>query len=206
MRQFSKGDRQPSAATLVQPCGDTQSAFKGKPARLTGTMMDPLLLLPDFLLILGGFCLCRYTAFGRPTWDVVERLVYHLLFPALLFASIVRSPLAPATGSKADFAGRIIIAPPSAGGSTWMRRFGEFSDAFASGWMRLRGNRRRGNYDRGFIVSDHADWPDLLRTVSDTGASRVIATHGNTDALVRLLNERGIRTDIFRTDFGGEED
>ena len=66
-------------------------------------MMDPLLLLPDFLLILGGFCLCRYTAFGRPTWDVVERLVYHLLFPALLFASIVRSPLQP--GDAASLAG-----------------------------------------------------------------------------------------------------
>jgi malonate transporter len=58
-------------------------------------MLDPLLLLPDFLLILGGFALCRYTAFGRPTWEVVERLVYHLLFPALLFASIVKSPLQP---------------------------------------------------------------------------------------------------------------
>lgn len=66
-------------------------------------MMDPLLLLPDFLLILGGFCLCRYTSFGRPTWDVVERLVYHLLFPALLFASIVRSPLQP--GDAATLAG-----------------------------------------------------------------------------------------------------
>lgn len=66
-------------------------------------MMDLLLLLPDFLLILGGFCLCRYTAFGRPTWDVVERLVYHLLFPALLFASIVRSPLQP--GDAATLAG-----------------------------------------------------------------------------------------------------
>ncbi|MBH1985986.1 MAG: AEC family transporter [Burkholderiales bacterium] len=66
-------------------------------------MLDPLLLLPDFLLILGGFLLCRFTAFGRPTWDVVERLVYHLLFPALLFASIVRSPLQP--GDAATLAG-----------------------------------------------------------------------------------------------------
>ena len=66
-------------------------------------MMDPLLLLPDFLLILGGFCLCRLTAFGRPTWEVVEKLVYHLLFPALLFSSIVRSPLHP--GDAAALAG-----------------------------------------------------------------------------------------------------
>ena len=71
--------------------------------RLANIMLDPLLLLPDFLLILGGFLLCRFTAFGRPTWDVVERLVYHLLFPALLFASIVRSPLQP--GDAAALAG-----------------------------------------------------------------------------------------------------
>lgn len=62
-------------------------------------MLDPLLLLPDFLLILAGLALCRFTPFRRPTWEMVERLVYHVLFPALLFASIVRSPLHPADAS-----------------------------------------------------------------------------------------------------------
>jgi len=90
-----------------------------------------------------------------------------------------------------DFAGCLIIAPPSAAGSAWLRRFRRAQQGFASGWMRLRGNRRRGNYDRGFVLSDHADWPDLLRTVRETGARRVIATHGDTDALVRILNETG---------------
>lgn len=105
----------------------------------------------------------------------------------------------------ADFAGKLVIAPPSAAGSAWMRRFRRAQTGFASGWMRIRGNRRRRNYDRGFVVSDHADWPDLLRTIRETGARRVIATHGNTDALVRALNEEGIATGTFRTDFGGEE-
>ena len=59
-------------------------------------MLDPILLLPDFILIMTGFVLCRYTAFGRPMWDMVERLVYWMLFPTLLFSSIVRSPLHPA--------------------------------------------------------------------------------------------------------------
>lgn len=68
-------------------------------------MLDPLLLLPDFLLIVGGFALCRFTAFQRPTWDVVERLVYHLLFPALLFASIVKSPLRPTDAAALAGAG-----------------------------------------------------------------------------------------------------
>ena len=105
-----------------------------------------------------------------------------------------------------DYAGALVMAPPSAAGSPWLRRFGRAQHGFASGWMRLRGNRRRGNYDRGFVVSDHADWPDLLRTVEETGARRVIATHGNTDALVRMLNERGIATGIFHTDYGAQEE
>ncbi len=104
------------------------------------------------------------------------------------------------------FAGRLVIAPPSAAGSSWMRRFKQHQLGFASGWMRLRGNRRRGNYDRGFVVSDHADWPALIRTIRQTGAKRVIATHGNTDALVRYLNESGINTGVFTTHFDGEAD
>ena len=110
------------------------------------------------------------------------------------------------TDKHFDYAGKLIIAPPSAAGSAWLRRFKRAQQGFASGWMRLRGNRRRGNYDRGFVLSDHADWPDLLRTVRETGASRVIATHGNTDALVRMLNESGIRTDVFSTAYGQDED
>lgn len=103
-----------------------------------------------------------------------------------------------------SFAGALVIAPPSAAGSPWIRRFRHAQHGFASGWMRIRGNRRRGNYDRGFVLSDHADWPALLATVRQTGAQRVIATHGNTDALVRTLNEEGIHTEVFKTQFEGE--
>ena len=109
------------------------------------------------------------------------------------------------TPKGADFAGQLVLAPPSAAGSTWVRRFRGAQHGFASGWMRVRGNRRRRNYDRGFVVSDHADWPDLLRTVRETGARRVIATHGNTDALVRALNEAGIATGTFDTQFGEDD-
>ena len=109
------------------------------------------------------------------------------------------------TDKAAEFAGKLVLAPPSAAGSAWIRRFRRAQQGFASGWMRLRGNRRRRNYDRGFVVSDHADWPDLMRTVRETAASRVIATHGNTDAIIRALNEDGIAAEAFRTDFGGEE-
>jgi putative mRNA 3-end processing factor len=108
------------------------------------------------------------------------------------------------TAKGAEFAGELVLAPPSAAGSPWMRRFKRAQTGFASGWMRVRGNRRRRNYDRGFVVSDHADWPDLMRTIRETGARRVIATHGNTDAIIRALNDDGIAAEAFATDFGGE--
>lgn len=68
-------------------------------------MVDPLFLLPDFLLILIGFAICRYTALDRPIWDAIERIVYFVLFPVLLFSSIVRSPLQPAQAVSLAVAG-----------------------------------------------------------------------------------------------------
>ena len=103
------------------------------------------------------------------------------------------------------FAGDLVIAPPGAVGSAWMKRFARAETGFASGWMTLRGIRRRKGYDRGFVVSDHADWADLVRTVHETGASRVLATHGNTSVLVRYLREMGVDAQALQTRFGGEE-
>ncbi|MEL6546738.1 MAG: DNA ligase-associated DEXH box helicase, partial [Myxococcota bacterium] len=91
-------------------------------------------------------------------------------------------------------------------GSTWLRRFGDYEIGFASGWMRLRGSRRRRGYDRGFVLSDHADWPGLIDTVRGTGAKRVLATHGYSDAMVRYLQEQGIEASALETAFEGEGD
>ena len=102
------------------------------------------------------------------------------------------------------FAGELIIAPPSAFGSPWLRRFGDASTAFASGWMRVRGNRRRRGFDRGFVLSDHVDWPALLRTIEETGARRVLATHGYSDTLARYLRETGLAAAPLQTWFGDE--
>ncbi len=85
-----------------------------------------------------------------------------------------------------------------------MRRFGEYSTGFCSGWMRVRGERRRRGVDRGFVLSDHADWPALLRTIEETGARRVLATHGHTDTLVRYLREQGIDAAPLRDRVRGE--
>ena len=95
-------------------------------------------------------------------------------------------------------------SPPSAQRSPWVRRFGDYSDAFASGWMAIRGARRRRAVDRGFVLSDHADWSALLGTIAETGASRVLVTHGWSDALARLLADRGLETGTLRTAFEGE--
>jgi putative mRNA 3-end processing factor len=105
-----------------------------------------------------------------------------------------------------SFAGELILAPPSAFGSPWMRRFGDAATGFASGWMRVRGNRRRRGFERGFVLSDHADWPGLLGTIEQTGARRVLATHGYADTLARYLREAGLRAEPLATRFEGEVD
>lgn len=99
----------------------------------------------------------------------------------------------------------LVIAPPSVQNSAWARRFGDASDAFASGWMTLRGARRRRAVDRGFVLSDHADWPGLQRAIGATGAERVIVTHGYESVMVRWLAEQGLQASAFITEYGDEE-
>ncbi|MFL6663755.1 MAG: ligase-associated DNA damage response exonuclease, partial [Rhizobacter sp.] len=95
----------------------------------------------------------------------------------------------------------LVVAPPSVHHGAWARRFGDASDAFASGWMELRGARRRRAVDRGFVLSDHADWPGLQRAIGATGAERVIVTHGYEAVMVRWLQEQGLQASAFRTEY-----
>jgi putative mRNA 3-end processing factor len=107
---------------------------------------------------------------------------------------------------KAALRRALVIAPPSAAGSTWMRRFGDYSDSFASGWMLLRGARRRRSVDRGFVLSDHADWPGLMTAIRATEAERIIVTHGSIPVMVRWLCEQGLDAAGFETEFGDEDE
>jgi putative mRNA 3-end processing factor len=100
----------------------------------------------------------------------------------------------------------LIVAPPSGRGTPWMRRFGNLSTGFASGWMRLRGTRRRRSVDRGFILSDHADWPGLTGVIRATGADHIMVTHGYVAPLVRWLQELGLAASGVETSFHGVED
>lgn len=106
---------------------------------------------------------------------------------------------------KGDYAGALIIAPPGALGSNWMRRFPKASTGFASGWMALRGVRRRRAVDRGFVLSDHCDWTELNEAIAATGAERIFVTHGYTEIFRRWLEERGYDARIVETEFRGED-
>ena len=90
---------------------------------------------------------------------------------------------------KDPLKGRLIIAPPSAYKSPWMKRFKEPQTAFASGWMAVRGARRRRGYERGFVLSDHADWTGLIMTIKQSEAKTIYITHGQEDVLARYLTE-----------------
>lgn len=98
----------------------------------------------------------------------------------------------------------LVIGPPSVQGTTWLRRLGQFSTAFASGWMTVRGARRRRSVDRGFVLSDHADWPELINTIRATEAERILVTHGSVATLVRWLRGQGWSADGLSTRYGDE--
>jgi putative mRNA 3-end processing factor len=106
---------------------------------------------------------------------------------------------------RAELRRAIVLAPPAVQNSVWARRLGaDASDAFASGWMRLRGARRRRGVDRGFVLSDHADWPGLQCAIRATGAERVIVTHGYEAVMVRWLLQQGLQAQAFVTEYGDD--
>jgi putative mRNA 3-end processing factor len=109
-----------------------------------------------------------------------------------------------AEAKKEDYAGALVVCPPSAVGSPWIRRFLPYSLGIASGWMSLRGARRRRGADRGFALSDHVDWSSLNATVKETGAERVFVTHGYAEVFANWLKENGLEGHAVRTAYEGE--
>ncbi|MGN7515609.1 MAG: ligase-associated DNA damage response exonuclease [Allomuricauda sp.] len=105
---------------------------------------------------------------------------------------------------KAELLGNIVVAPPSAHGSTWIKKMVPYVTATASGWMAFRGARRRRAIDKGFVLSDHCDWKGLLETVEATGAEKVICTHGYTDIFSKYLMELGYDARTEATQYEGE--
>jgi putative mRNA 3-end processing factor len=133
-----------------------------------------------------------------------------VLQPYLPFLSQMRR--VEGAEKKAEYRQALIVAPPSAMGTPWMRKFAPFSTGVCSGWMTLRGAKRRRAADRGFVLSDHADWPGLNTAVLATGAEHVYATHGYSAAYARYISESftGIEAaevhTLFGVDDGAEEE
>ncbi len=111
-----------------------------------------------------------------------------------------------AVENKMDFAGGLVVAPPSAHGTPWLKRFGLHSTGFASGWMMVRGARRQKAVDRGFVLSDHADWTELQTAISSAEAETVYVTHGFVPELVRWLNENGRHAVPLKANYADEEE
>jgi putative mRNA 3-end processing factor len=118
--------------------------------------------------------------------------------------SLPSTTYAGAVGRAFDWSQALIVAPPSAEGSPWVRRFGPLSAGFASGWMRTRATRRRRGVDQGFTLSDHTDWPGLLAAIEATGAEHVLITHGYAGAVSRYLRERGLDAHPLEAHFASE--
>ncbi|MDB4061245.1 ligase-associated DNA damage response exonuclease [Vicingaceae bacterium] len=105
---------------------------------------------------------------------------------------------------KKDFEGSLIIAPPRSLGTSWQKKFPAYEVGMASGWMNVRGTRRRQSLDRGFVLSDHADWDGLNSAIKATDCEKVIVTHGYTNIFSKWLNDKGIETQAESTEFEGE--
>ena len=151
--------------------------------------------------------LCGLAAEAQPlpgpiyTHGAIERINAAYREARVSLPPTLRVADAPAGTRWAD---ALVVAPPSARGSRWMHRFDPSSTAFASGWMALRGTRRRASLDRGFALSDHADWPGLNEAIDATGASRVLVTHGYRDELTQWLRGLGRDAEPVETRFEGE--
>ncbi|WP_417885305.1 ligase-associated DNA damage response exonuclease [Zunongwangia sp.] len=105
---------------------------------------------------------------------------------------------------KEEIKGNIVIAPPSAHGTPWIKKMVPYVTASASGWMTFRGARRRRAIDRGFVLSDHCDWKGLLSSIKETGAEKIICTHGYTDIFSKYLRELGYDARTEQTQYEEE--
>lgn len=155
--------------------------------------------------------------------EIAENIAVHgaLLGPNLAYrqagVQIPELPSAASLPKEHDWSKSLVLAPPSCQGTAWLKRFKDPSLAMASGWMAIRGTRRRRGVERGFVLSDHVDWTDLLSAISAYDPSYVWVTHGFSEITARYLNEQGtpksqksqnslnIVAEVLHTQFSGEE-
>lgn len=177
-----------------------------------GKLLHSLALFPERAHVIGvyalGKCQRLIRLLRQASWD---RPVYlHGALQALcdLYESlgVPLGPLLPATGAgKADLAGQIVLAPPSAIADRWSRRLPDPVVAAASGWMRVRQRARQRGVELPLVISDHADWDELCATIDEVEAGEVWVTHGREEALIHQIRKSG-RTARALALIGFEED
>lgn len=146
--------------------------------------------------------LIRKAGYDRPIWlhGALRSMTDYYVSRGIDLGEVPNVADAPGT-----LAGEIVLSPPSALGDRWSRRFADPLAGFASGWMRIRGRVRQRGVELPLIISDHCDWPELLQTVTETGAREVWVTHGREEALVHELSKRQIVARALRL-VGREDD
>jgi putative mRNA 3-end processing factor len=177
-------------------------------------LLDSVALFPERAHLVGVYALgkaqrvmalIREAGYDRPIYlhGALERLTE-------LYKSegIALGETPKVTGAKkSELGGAIVLAPPSATQDLWSRRLPDPVTAFASGWMRVRARARQQRVELPLVISDHADWEDLCRTISETGAGEVWVTHGQEDALVHWCKTRGLETrPLHMLGYGDEEE
>jgi putative mRNA 3-end processing factor len=136
-------------------------------------------------------CLLREAGYEQPIYTHGAMQTLNALYERL---GVGLGPLEPATvekGSKKDFAGKIVIAPPSSIGDRWSQRFTDPLPVFASGWMRVRARARQRQIELPLVISDHADWSELTATLKELEPGEVWITHGSEEALLRWCELNG---------------
>lgn len=160
--------------------------------------------------VIAGYALGKSQRILRNVDPSIGRIFLHgairsmtSLFPSDSITMPEATYVAPEMKKK-DFEGGLVVCPPSALGTPWLRRFDPYSLGIASGWMGLRGAKRRRGADRGFVLSDHADWRALNLAVRETGAGRVYVTHGYAGVFARWLTTLGLDAHEVKTQYEGE--
>ncbi len=176
-------------------------------------LLASVLLFPERTHLVGcyslGKCqrliaLLRAAGWDRPIWLHGAHVALCAAYEAL---GVPLGDLRPATAAaKADLAGAIVLAPPAAAGERWARRLADPVVCAASGWMRVRGRARQGGVELPLVISDHADWDELVATLREVAAPEVWVTHGREEALIHEAAKYGIAGHALRLLGYGEED
>jgi putative mRNA 3-end processing factor len=170
---------------------------------------------PDRCVLIGAYALgkaqrlialIRAVGYDRPIYIHGALVAMVALYRQM---GVDLGEIRPAAGVvKAELQGEIVIAPPSALADRWSRKLPDPITAMASGWMRVRQRAKQGGIELPLIISDHADWDELIQTITDVGAERIWVTHGREEALVHQATRMGRQARalalVGREDEGGE--